>query len=228
MEKNSTKIIFSLITAAILASGSFFLYHNNKSKINIPEESSDSSTSQNCSKGITMDAQKILDKNNIDLARLNGISDYESGSKLSYAEFPTGYTYEVVKNKLSINEGRAHPRSRLIAFKVCFNDMIIITRDLRMSFLDDDVYQSAFDFDFSPIEIDPTPTISLDKAKEIAYRSQSALKGINPVLGYYDLNTGTGNKIKKYILAWLFDNGATVIVNAKTGEIVNSFNGMID
>jgi hypothetical protein len=46
-------------------------------------------------------------------------------------------------------------------------------------------------------------------------------------LGYYDLNTGKGNMPKNYILAWGFDNGATVIVNAKTGEIVSSFSGVI-
>jgi hypothetical protein len=220
--KKTYKVILGFIILAVIVF--FVMYKKEEIKSLVKKYS----TSSNTCSGVNSEVQAILDKNNIDLSRLNKIGDYESGSKLSYAELSTGYTYEVVKNDLSIiHKGWAHPRSRMIAFKVCYNNIVVITRDLRLSFLDDDVYQSAFDFDFSPIEIDPTPTISLDKAKEIAYRSQSALKGVNPILGYYDLNTGKGNMPKNYILAWGFDNGATVIVNAKTGEIVSSFSGVI-
>lgn len=225
--KNSLKILIiaiSLIIIFLLVGFSQKNFHKNNSEIPVQESTENSYSKNDCS-GVTPEVQKILDKNKINLSRLNSIGEYESGSKLGYANSSTGYTYEVTKNELS--EGGVQ-NSRMVVFNVCYKNRLILTRDLRFIFEEDDTYRGSFAFDFPPIIVSPNPTISMSQAKEIVYKTESGVKGSKPQLGYYDLNAGRGTSApKNYTLAWSFGDGARVVLDAHTGKIIYAFNGII-
>lgn len=222
------KKIYIVIMVLIVVVSGYFIWTTVKNKSSILEivkkEVAKKEALNECP-GVTPEVEKLLAKNNIDLTRLksnnNGAYDQLLGTNsvrgLVYASSPTGYTYKVT----------TYDPNRWLVLAACYNGRLVLTRDIRMSFTPDGTFRSAFDFDWIPIEVSPYENISLTKAKTIAYREQPTLKGTEPVLGYYDLNAGQGNRKQNYILAWKFSKGAVVILNAHTGEIIVSFNGEI-
>ena len=171
--------------------------------------------------GVTENVQKILKENNIDLNRLNRVTS-ESANMLGYASRPTGYTYKVNNH---VTERVFDGVLDRIVLGVCYHDRIILTRDLRLNFINNKV-SSVFDFNFVPINVSPIPKVNISEAKKIAYREQSSVSGTEPKLGYYDINAGKGQSVPEYILAWDFGKGARVVIDAHSSKVVYSFNGI--
>lgn len=172
----------------------------------------------------TYEVKQLLEKNSIDLSRLKAINP-EGNPLLEYSSEPTGFSYSLVSHEMET--GGVENGQRLI-LRACYNDRQVLTRSIRMSFTMSGVLRGAYDFDFSPIDVNPLPSLSEGAARTAAYRSQPSLEGVKPALGYYDLNAGTGNAKPNYILAWQFERGARVVVNAHTAEIVRSSDGIAE
>jgi hypothetical protein len=188
-------------------------------KKEIKNQEGSSKVADDCREGISAPVQKLLNTNNIDISRLNSISS--EGNLLGYATRSTGYTYRVYNHRTEpVFDGRLDN----VVLDVCYNNRRVLTRNIRMRFING-IFESASAFDFSSITVNPIPSVSLMDAKKTAYKEQSLLIGVEPKLGYYDVNTGDGQVTPGYILVWEFNKGANVLIDAHSGGVIRSFDG---
>lgn len=167
------------------------------------------------------DVLSLLNKNNINLNKLRKLFiDESNGRKLNfvYDNKETGYTFSIQRNQKD-ELGYTH-----ITFNTYYNLIPVFTEQLLLHFGKDTV--TSLNEDLVDITISPTPKISKVDAIKMIESEQPSLKGVNPQIGYYDKNAGTGNNLKNYVLTWKAEKGAQVVLNANTGDIIYSFDGI--
>lgn len=180
-------------------------------------------TQNNKQEKLPSDVLSLLNKYNINLSKLRKIEAAVDGSYdsiFTYDEKETGYTFSLQKNQtdeLGITN---------IAFDVFYNSLPVFTQSLSLHFSKDRV--TANRIYLTGITISPIPKISKTEASKIIESEQTSLKGVDSQLGYYDKNAGKGNVLEDYALVWMTKKNAMVVLDANTGNVIYSWNGIYD
>lgn len=163
----------------------------------------------------------LLAENNIKLDFLETITvNPDMSIDFTYSDSPTGYTFVPTK-RTEIKNIESH-----LWFDTYYRELLVFTTTVGIHISPDRVF--SLPETFPQIPLSQTPNIGLKQASSITKSEQPSLKNSTPVLGYYDKNAGTGNKEKDYTLAWQTKGQGMVIIDAYSGEILYSWNGVYD
>lgn len=215
--------LIALITSIFIVGGLYIVWNNYS--YNNEKEKKEKQLEQKVENQYGQKINELLQKNNIDLSRLRSIkNDNFRDTSFFYDEKPTGYSFSLGSRSIVENDGTTRAW-----FNVFYKSLPVFTSQLAIHFYPSSKNMSTFslDMNFVDITVPSNPSISKSEASAKAISEQSVLKNIEPKLGYWDKNAGSGSNIEDYALVWLVsNNGAVVVLDANIGAIIYSFNGV--